>query len=281
MSVADESIGYDGSMTEAEFARLSQYLGGPHSVGGADDWKVSIVSSGADRTVNIAPGQGYGDGVLDKTVGTSSVQLPVVSVGSRWDLIVARRSWSPPGGITSFTYVQGTSVAALPSGRKVSPGIESDQALALVRVSAGSSIPTSLIDLRTWTGKIVMCDTFTSLPSSPLGTLAVVADALHYRRLSASGNPEWRQVPKVISGLDYILCDPGKVTQSGVVQFPPGTFERVPRITVTLLDDARPDYYSPPMVINRTPGGFQLALHNSHTSRREVRFMWIATDADG
>ncbi len=140
------SIGYEGTVDEAAWARLARYLGrGNYNVGGASHWRVSIVS-GVDRTVRVAPGEGYGRGVLDTATATD-IQLPTVASGSRWDTIVARRNWQSTPGVTSFGFVTGGTAQAVAGGLNASPGVIDDQVLALVRITAGQQLPTALINL--------------------------------------------------------------------------------------------------------------------------------------
>ena len=154
MAVTFTSYGYDTTsgnpFTEIAWADAHPLIGsGRYGVRSAGDWVVSAVA-GADRTVSIAPGFGFASGVIDKTTENDTIQLDTVSSGSRWDLIVARRDWTPTAGETKFMKINGGSVKAIPGGRSMIPGGIDDQPLALVQVTAGQTQPTAIVDLRCW-----------------------------------------------------------------------------------------------------------------------------------
>jgi hypothetical protein len=149
--VAVVSIGYDGTVDEAQWAKLVPSAGSSeYGVKGAGDWKVSAHPSTA-QAVNIAVGAGWGQGVMDTTDAIITVVCDAISSGTRWDLIVMHRDWTPPGGATTGAKVTGTSTKQLPP-RSTSPGVTDDQPLALVQWTAGQTQPTAIVDLRVWAG---------------------------------------------------------------------------------------------------------------------------------
>lgn len=157
------------------------------------DWKVTAVA-GQDRTVSINAGKGFGHGVTDKTVENDTIQLATITSGSRWDLIVARRDWTPTAGVTKFEKIAGGATAAIPGGRQVGPGNIDDQPLALVQVTAGQTQPTGIIDLRTWSGDggglIANHDLVRSYLNS-VGTRIVINGIDWVRRVGDNDTPEW------------------------------------------------------------------------------------------
>lgn len=141
---------YTGSVDHVEWSKAAGEVGS--SFYGAEDltsWAPSVVS-GVDRTVRIGTGTIWGRGVRDTKDTTSDVAIPSVSSGTRWDLIVARRTWGT--STTSVVRVQGTSTKGIPAGRTVGPGVVDDQPLALVKVTSGSTAITELVDLRCFGG---------------------------------------------------------------------------------------------------------------------------------
>jgi len=147
--MAIQSVGYDGSVDEQDWANLARFLGKAPCTLGATGWQVTAVT-GPDRTVRVAAGTGYGWGVMDVSTASVDLQLDTPTL-ARWDAIVARRDWQPtPGGGTTFVVVKGASgvTPALPATLLNSPGVQADQVLALVQVQAGISTPTAVIDLR-------------------------------------------------------------------------------------------------------------------------------------
>lgn len=186
------SIGYDGSINETQWANLASALGAQYAVLDATHWKVEPVA-GSDRTVRILSGSGYGHGVLDESDALVTIQLPTIASGSRWDLIVARRDWQPPGGATTFTYVSGNASRVIPSTRASSPGITDEQPLALVQVTAGQTLPTAIVDLRCWHGNGGMMAASTDALSylTMIGSVVIVDNIAWVRSFDASGIPAW------------------------------------------------------------------------------------------
>lgn len=181
------SIGYDGTVDEQAWAKLSLALGAREGVLGAGHWAVSV-KSGADRTVSVASGSGFGHGVRDDSDAVVDVQLPVRTGAPRWDTIVARRDWA--ANTTSFQYLQGTTTQAIASGLNDNPGVIADQPIALVQITEGVQEPTAIVDLRTWPGKVVFANTLPDPAKWTVGTIASVGADL-YRRESPGGTPTW------------------------------------------------------------------------------------------
>ncbi|MDQ1053167.1 hypothetical protein QE394_001095 [Arthrobacter sp. SORGH_AS 212] len=201
MPVAFTSYGYDTTVDkpygEAAWADAHPSVGtARYGVRSPLDWKVTAVA-GQDRTVSINAGRGFGHGVTDKTVENDTIQLATIASGSRWDLIVARRDWTPTAGMTKFEKVSGGSTAAIPGGRIVGPGNIDDQPLALVQVTAGQTQPTAIIDLRTWSGDggaiVANHDLVRSFLNS-VGTRLQINGADWLRVVGANDTPEWRQL---------------------------------------------------------------------------------------
>lgn len=190
------SVGYDGTVDEVQWARIAASLGADYAVLGNTDWQVTTVV-GQDRTVQVAAGSGFGHGVLDVNDAAVTLQLPVVASGTRWDLVVARRNWQPVGGTTVFAVVQGTASKGIPSGRLVGPGVQDDQPLALVQVTAGQTLPTAVVDLRAFPSKVITVGDLLALPAARLGTEAVVGTTRYRRVLDANSNPVWLAEPKL------------------------------------------------------------------------------------
>ena len=151
--MAFTSIGYDGSVNEKQWAELIPSAGSStYGIKDADDLKVTAVA-GQPFTLSVASGTGWGHGVVDTETANTTVACPTVSSGTRWDMIALRRNWQPlAGGPTSVVAVAGTATKELPGDRKVVPGVEDDQPLALVQWSSLQTQPAAIIDLRCWAG---------------------------------------------------------------------------------------------------------------------------------
>lgn len=195
--MAITSYGFPGTIDSVQWAKLAEELGAAYSVLDRDDWKVSVVV-GPDRTVAVAAGTAFGRGVMDVNSAPINIQLPTVASGVRYDLICARRNWGTPA--TTATYVQGTSTAAIPAGRNATPGTLDDQPLALVKITAGSTVPVIEADLRMLPSKVTSVFDLRGLVDPKLGDEIVhLTTGVRYRRvLDVGNNPVWEAVsPKV------------------------------------------------------------------------------------
>lgn len=219
--MAISSVGYDGTIDETEFSRWAGFYGGPPVVAGHDDWRVDVVSAG-DRTVTVKAGRGYGYGVADTSDADTNIQLDVVAAGVRWDAIVARRDWAT--NTTEFVAVTGGTTSALPPSLLLDwtdQGVEADQLLALVQVTAGQQVPTQVLDLRAYGSKVVTVADLRAVPSAPLGMEVVRSlDGQRYRRVrDSSGTLVWQAsgvggttVPTVYTGTQAVNISTGGVS---------------------------------------------------------------------
>lgn len=189
------SVGYDGPVTESQWAEMIKKVGSSdYGVVGLNDWKVTSVT-GSTRTISIAAGKGWGHGVFDENTGNVTLTLDSVSSGSRWDLIVMRRDWTGTGGASTFEKVNGSSVKEIPSSRATGPGIIDEQPIALVQISAGSTLPTAIVDLRVWSGNGGMITdnwlALTYLDSLGTQVLTNTDSKIYTRIIGDDGNALW------------------------------------------------------------------------------------------
>lgn len=190
--MAITSIGYDGSVNEAQWAKLIPMASASHyGVDDAGHWKVTAHPT-LGLGVNIASGTGWGQGVVDTSDATVALASTSVTSGTRWDMVVARRNWSGTGGSTTFAFVKGSSSKTIPS-RNHAPGSLDDQPLALVQFTAGSSAPTSIIDLRAWArnGGVVAMDELSLGYLKEPGAQVKIGGVLWSCYINANGSPVW------------------------------------------------------------------------------------------
>lgn len=188
--MATTSTGYPTPATidSVNWAKISESLGAAYSVAGDPDLKVTV-TPGVDRTVTIDAGTGWGRGVQDVLSPAVTVQLPVVASGTRWDTVVLRRTWGT--SLTTFVGLTGTATQAVAASRLTNPGVQDDQLLALVQITAGQQLPTAVIDLRTWSSKVYRAKSLLAFPNAPLGR-EVYVDGVRYRReLDATQTLVW------------------------------------------------------------------------------------------
>lgn len=189
VTIAD-SVGYEGTVTEPEWAELMAYVGGrQYGVVGDADWKVTAGT--ADREVRIAPGAGFGAGVLDRTNEAASLVLPAPPSGSRWHLIHVHRDWG--ANASSFDSIAGSTTTAQIPARATTPGTADDQPLALARVQAGQSQVAELIDLRVWGGYggAFAVDELVLQYLTQLGVNISISGVVWRRELNSLSTPIW------------------------------------------------------------------------------------------
>lgn len=199
MAAPFTSYGYGGYVaSEASWSALAVSLGTEYGVVDAGDWKVTAVPS-SDRTISVAVGKGWGKGVYD--VSSASVQktLTTVSAGFRWDLVVLRRDTSGAGGSTSVVVIEGGATTAVAFGLRkafdTGDGTKDDQPLAVVRVDAGSTNITSIIDVRVWqanAGAVATSELVKSYLAKP-GTQVLVGTDLWSRTINVAGTASWQR----------------------------------------------------------------------------------------
>lgn len=184
-----DSVGYEGTVTEPEWATLIAGTGGrEYGVLDDDAWRARVGT--ADREVRIGPGPGFGWGVVDRTTDEVSLTLPATASGSAWHLIVVHRDWQ--NNESSFDTVPAGSTRAIPP-RATTPGTADDQPLWLARVDAGKSQVQELVDLRVWgsDGGTFANDPLVRQYLDRLGTSIRIGRDVWYRTRDALGNPQW------------------------------------------------------------------------------------------
>jgi hypothetical protein len=196
--MAITSAGYDGTVDEVQFAQMIPKVGTTeYGVSDRGEFRVTAVA-GQDRTLNISDGTAWGMGVFDVSDSNITVQLDIVTSGSRWDLIVLHRDWQPPGGNTSIKVIKGGSKMVIPT-RKTSPGIEDDQPIALVRVQAGSTGIAEIVDLRVWArngGALARHDLVRSYFNAA-GTVLEIFGRIWISTLSQNGTQQWVELSEI------------------------------------------------------------------------------------
>lgn len=184
-------IGYGGSVGEANWSTLAPNLGVDYTVEGVGDWLATPVPL-SDRTLSIAAGTGTGKGITSVTDAPVQKTLASVSSGYRWDMIVRRRNTSGAGGASSFEVIEGTSSAftALNARQIFGPSSTvDDQPIWFVRVDAGSTLITDMVDVRVWqaNGGAVAKSEWPLQYLTKLGSTVQIGDTLCVRTFAADG----------------------------------------------------------------------------------------------
>lgn len=179
---------YDGPVTESD--RAKNLAGSPeYGVYGLNDFKVTAHPS-IPYAVLVKAGRAHGHGVTDTALVDQVVECPPIASGTRWDLIVVRRNWQPElGGPSTLEVIEAGTVAQIPAGRLVGPGVEDDQPIALVKWQGGVSAPVEFRDLRVWSGNggMFAVDELVRRYLDKIGTKVKIAgEVWSYERLSAT-----------------------------------------------------------------------------------------------
>ena len=127
------SVGFDGTITEIQWAGLSSLLGNGYVAAGNGDCKVTAV--GGARSVSVAAGSLYGDGVQSTNSGAETVAL-TTPVNGQWYLIVLRRTWASNtaalvavAGATTSTTIPSSAPSTYPTINS-NVGVLTDQPIA-------------------------------------------------------------------------------------------------------------------------------------------------------
>jgi hypothetical protein len=191
------SFGYDGTVNEANWAKMQRILGSTYAVDGATDFATSI-KTGVDRTVTVAAGVAGGHGVFDTQSVATDVAIPSVSSGTRFDLIALHRDWGT--NTTSIVRIEGGSQELTLPVRDNEPGVEDDQPIALVGVTAGSTAITVVRDLRVWPGYYAVHELALQYLAE-VGAQVRIGNRQYLFRLNANataGEWYWTSVQKVL-----------------------------------------------------------------------------------
>lgn len=178
---------YDGPVTESD--RAANPAGRiEYGVYGNEDFRVTAHPS-IPYAVLVKKGRAHGHGVTDEAEIDQVVNCPSLASGVRWDLIVVRRNWQPElGGPSTLEVIDAGTEPVIPAARKVGPGVEDDQPIALVRWQGGTSAPMEIRDLRVWSnnGGMFAIDPLVRKYMEKIGTrIKIAGEVWSYERLSA------------------------------------------------------------------------------------------------
>ena len=127
------SVGFDGTITEIQWAGLAGLLGNGYVAAGNGDCLVTAV--GGARQVSVAAGSLYGDGVVSTNSGAETVSL-TTPVNGQWYVVALRRTWA--SNTAALVAIAGaTTTTSTPTAPPTSfpvlnddPGVLTDQPIA-------------------------------------------------------------------------------------------------------------------------------------------------------
>lgn len=186
--MAITSTGYQGTVGDVQWARMVARVGASiYSVDEPNSFKLAATTG--TRAATVSSGGASGFGIYDFSNATETITFDSVPTGSRWDLVVLRRTWSTK--TTSIAIVQGGSAKAIPP-RTTNPGVVDEQPLYLVNVIPGSALG-AIVDLRCFVGSggLVASDDLARSYLSRPGTQIRIGNLLWSRALDATGAQTW------------------------------------------------------------------------------------------
>lgn len=127
------SWGFDGTINEAQWSQMAGLLGNGYVAAGNGDCLVTAVPGA--RSVSVAAGTLYGDGVVSVNSGAETVAM-TTPVNGQWFVIALRRTWASNtaalvsiAGATTTTTTPTVAPSSFPT-LNTSPGTLTDQPIA-------------------------------------------------------------------------------------------------------------------------------------------------------
>ena len=125
--------GFDGTINEAQWSQMAGLLGNGYVAAGNGDCAVTAVPGA--RSVSVAAGTLYGDGVVSVNSGAETVAM-TTPVNGQWYVIALRRTWATNtaalvaiAGATTTTTTPTTAPTSFPT-LNTSAGVLTDQPIA-------------------------------------------------------------------------------------------------------------------------------------------------------
>lgn len=125
--------GFDGTINEAQWSQMAGLLGNGYVAAGNGDCLVTAV--GGARSVSVAAGTLYGDGVVSVNSAAETVAM-TTPVNGQWYLICLKREWATNtatlravAGATTTTTTPTVAPSSFPT-INTSPGVLTDQPIA-------------------------------------------------------------------------------------------------------------------------------------------------------
>lgn len=226
MPVAMSSVGFAGSIGELDLAEMWSRAGGRYGVLGAGDLSCTVIPT-ADRTVRIDAGSAWGHGVLATLEADANVQFDLSASGTRWDMVVVRRTWSPPGGTAELDVVKGVTAQQVSAftqrkERAYPTGLVDEQPLWLVPITAGQQEPGLPVDIRCWFangGMVAKSDIVRQYLDEP-GTHVTIGGTQWTYDIGANGSLGWVRPPQRLSRVYAIAVHPSGRTPVTWPAFP-------------------------------------------------------------
>lgn len=146
--MAIQSWGYPGTFAPGPvWADLQLGIGRRYMVENQAALVVTAVAAGT-RQISISDGYAAGWGVVDLNDAPYVLALPAVTSGTKWFMVVLRRTHGTTNE-TTFAYIDaGTTGSTVLPARNTTRGVLDDQPIAMVPLTAGDTVPGTPIDLR-------------------------------------------------------------------------------------------------------------------------------------
>lgn len=152
--------GFDGVLTEYDWAQMSGLMGNMPSVKGPDDFSVGTTIQGNTVLCEVLPGQAWAHGVMCTSSSVETVTEPLPGPGKpRYDYVVLSRDWQE--NTAKLEIVPGGSSERARDVLRAEPGVYHQQLLATLVLSSNGlqqQLDRRAIAARVAFGESAACD---------------------------------------------------------------------------------------------------------------------------
>jgi hypothetical protein len=146
------SAGFDGTMYEGPWAQAWPFMGHGPVVENDAAQKVTVATG--TRKVRVAVGAGAAAGVYVDLQDVVDITLPDATGSAKYWTIVRRTSGTGTAGNVTWIALGPTTTPVIAGTLIKNPGVTYDSALAIYRITPGSTVPVLMQDLRDTLGEL-------------------------------------------------------------------------------------------------------------------------------
>lgn len=242
--------GFDGQMTEADWARMAQLMGGVPTVRDADDLTVSADVQGTTVTAAIIPGVSWAHGVMVTSDATETATTQLTPKGTHYDYVVLTRDWQ--NNSAKFEIITGGTAERARDVIADNPGTKHQQLLAAIKTVNGDI---EVLDRRAFAGRVAYADSLAAIPTPHEGDMIVTGEpAAWIYRGRGWGAP----FPRIETGYRYAMFNSSSVYSYKVDFEHP--YRKPPTVVASMATGAGGTQMINVRTFNVTTTGFSLAF---------------------
>ena len=260
--------GYDGAMTEADWARMAQLVGGVPTVLDKDHLKVKAAIAGDRVNVSTTPGTAWAHGVMaeSKSVETASIQF-VREL--HFDYVVLKRNWD-----NNSAYLEVVKGGDRERARDVlanNPGSKHQQLLATLAYSPEGL---EVMDRRAFAGRVAYADSTAAVPAPHLGDTIITPNGTAWLWNGGTWTAPTTRIESGYKAAQFA----GSTVYSYQIDYD-RPFSTPPRVIASMATGAGGTQAIQARAYNITTRGFALAFITADGSKRsgvKAEANWIA-----